>query len=223
MPTLTCHQIKEAVGGYNSSRDFSNDVALTAALVVVQSLPWSLGRLMEVCLVADWGTIQGFSFGDRLRMAQEIENCWPLLQWMRTLPAGGPGEIVMKTELVDVLCRYTRLLPGEGSGARNQLSFLSKYLHVRINDAFPIWDSRARASLGCGNEQASWSSYKAWLDRVRQEVEGHKTCCLEQLRLPGESLVRTLDKALYTIGRTGSGSKSAKAQRVKRSIKVRQK
>lgn len=200
--TLTCQQIRDAVQEYNDVIGLREGHALRAALTAVQTLPWSLGRLMEVCVVADWGTIplNNFSFGNRIAMAQEIEASWPRLQWIRTLPAESPSEIVMRTEVVDVLSTYTRLLPEQRAEALGgkQLSFLSKYLHFCISDTFPIWDSNALKVLG-GNEQRTWVSYKEWLNRVRQEVTKHKQC-LEQIRQGGESLVRTLDKALYTIG-----------------------
>jgi len=199
--TLTCQQIRDAVRKYNDGFSLMEGLALRAALVAVQTLPWSLGRLMEVCVVADWGTIPiwNFSFENRIAMAREIETCWPVLQWLRTLPTGSPSEIVMRAELVDVLSRYTHLLPEQDAKTVDgQLSFLSKYLHLCINDAFPIWDSNALKVLG-GNEDRTWASYKDWVDRVRQEVAKHKQC-LEQVQQRGESLVRTLDKALYTIG-----------------------
>lgn len=196
MPTITCKQIRDAVNSYNNRQSLGDDLALRAGLVGVQTLPHSFARLMEVCLIADWGTIVNFSFRDRLVMAQEIEICWPVLQWVQTL--SDSGEVVMKAGLVDVLSLYTCLLPTRGS-KKGQLSFLSKYLHWCINNAFPIWDSNARKVLG-GSDDRTWSTYKDWLDRVRQELDNHKGCCLPRVQLPGESLVRTLDKALYTIG-----------------------
>jgi hypothetical protein len=39
-----------------------------------------------------------------------------------------------------------------------------------------------------------------WVVQVRGEVAKHRGC-LERLRNPVETIVRTLDKALYTIGR----------------------
>jgi len=57
-----------------------------------------------------------------------------------------------------------------------------------------------RSLLGHTNDDTTWPSYKIWLNKVRQEAEEHRACCLEPSRLQTESLVRTLDKALFTIG-----------------------
>jgi hypothetical protein len=152
-------------------------------------------------MIADWGTIPiwNFSFENRLAMAKEIELCWPVLQWIRTLPDGTLSDTVMPSSILDVLSNSTRLLPEKSAKtSKGQLSFVSKYLHLCINDTFPIWDSNALRVLG-GNENRTWPSYGDWLNRVRQTLEEHKEC-LRQVRVGGESLVRTLDKALYTIG-----------------------
>lgn len=199
MPIRKCRQIQKGVVTYNVGRYLVEDLAFRSALVAAQSLPWSLGRLTEVCLVADWGSLPKFSFMDRIAMASEVEACWPVLQWMRTLPVGTSSQPVTSPGLVDVLCRYTRLLPKPGG--RGQLSFVSKYLHFCVNDAYPIWDRNARTALAQPRDPpATWVSYKAWLKAIGQEIDDHSSCCLGQLRLPGESLVRTLDKALYIIG-----------------------
>jgi len=62
----TCEEIKEAVREYNSEYSKVDD-ALKLAL---QSLPTSSGRfLAEVCLIADWESIQQFTFRDRQLIA----------------------------------------------------------------------------------------------------------------------------------------------------------
>jgi hypothetical protein len=200
MPILRCSELKRAVAQYNSGEYRREDLALAAALVAVQSLPWSLGRLMEVCLVADWGRIQNFSFTSRIAMAAEIERSWPLLQQIRNFsPARRSSQLVVSGRIVNILEKETRLLAKLDK--KTQLSFVSKYLHLCVNDAFPIWDSLARTALSQTGDQRTWSTYIGWLNIIRQEVEDHKACCLPDLRLPGESLVRTLDKALYILGK----------------------
>jgi hypothetical protein len=197
--TLTCEQIKEAVGKYNGGLGARHSLALKAAIEAVQTLSPSLERfLAEVCIVADGGSIPFFPFEGRLVMAEEIEtNGWPLLQPVQTRQSDDwDGETNMLLKTVDDLESRTVLLPKLGGG--KQLSFLSKYLHFCINDAFPIWDLNARAALG-GDDAVTWPAYRQWLKRVRQETVKHKEC-LEQVRRSGESLVRTLDKALYVIG-----------------------
>jgi hypothetical protein len=93
----------------------------------------------------------------------------------------------------------THLLPTPGV-KKCHLSFLSKYLHGCVNDAFPIWDQNARTALNNDNDERSWLSYRNWVVCVRQEAATHKACCLEQIQLPGECLLRTFDKALYILG-----------------------
>jgi hypothetical protein len=68
-----------------------------------------------------------------------------------------------------------------------------------VNDAFPIWDRNARTALNNVNDETTWLSYRNWVICVRQEAATHKAC-LEQIRLPGECLLRTFDKALYILG-----------------------
>jgi hypothetical protein len=199
----TCDEITEAVGKFNSENS-GVDLALTSALEMVQSRPPSVGRfLTEVCLIADWGTIQlmHFPFRDRVDMAREIEASWPVLQSMQSWPVDAEEwetGTKMLTDAVKRLSADRHLLPTPGA-KRRQLSLLSKYLHFCVSDAFPIWDKNARKALNNRNNDASWQSYGNWVARVRQEAATHKSC-LEQLRLPGESLMRTLDKALYTLG-----------------------
>ncbi|MGD1096436.1 MAG: hypothetical protein ABSB35_31135 [Bryobacteraceae bacterium] len=196
----TCDEITRAVGKYNSENS-TYDHALGSALDPVQSSAPSLGRfLAEVCLIADWGSIPltYFRFRDRVAMAEEIETSWPLLQSMRSWHAENwDTETKMLTKAVGLL-PDTQLLPTPG--AKRQLSFLSKYLHRCVNEAFPIWDKNARTALHNDNDETSWLSYSKWVVCVRQEAATHRTCCLEQLRLPGECLLRTLDKALFTLG-----------------------
>jgi hypothetical protein len=201
----TCDEITEAVGKFNGE-DSGNDLALMSTRDAIQSLPPSVARsLAEVCLIADWGTIQliGFPFRDRVDMARGIEASWPELQSMQRWRADAEGweaGTTMLTDAVDRLKSHTHLLPTPGAKKR-QLSFLSKYLHFCVNDAFPIWDGNARAALHNYINDASWETYGNWVIRVRQEAATHRTCCLERLRLPGECLLRTLDKALYILGR----------------------
>ena len=198
----TCEEIRGAVARYNNenSRD---DLALRSALCLIQSLPPSLGRfLAEVCLIADWGSIglQGFPFGDRLAMAGEIETSWPLLQGMRGWHADSwDKETLLFVRGVELLRSHTHLLPTPGAKNR-QLSFLSKYLHRCVNEAFPIWDRNARKALGQDNDEKTWECYSQWVVRVREEASKHKACCLDQVGLPGEHPVRSLDKALWVIG-----------------------
>lgn len=98
-------------------------------------------------------------------------------------------------EAVNDLAIRTELISKQ---RKSQLSFLSKYLHFCVDKGFPIWDSYARLVLG-GSDEATWDSYKQWVVRVRQEVAKHKEC-LERNQTAGEGLVRTLDKAVYTMG-----------------------
>ena len=199
----TCSEITNAVREYNGDQSFKHDLALRAALGTVQSLPPSLGRfLAEVCLIADWGYIplNGFSFQDRVAMAGEIETSWPLFEPMRSWHVENwNAETLMLARAVDLVSSHTLLLPTPGAKNR-QLSFLSKYLHGCVNDAFPIWDRNARTALHKDNGEPSWPTYREWMICVRDEAATHKACCLEHVQLPGENLVRTLDKALYIIG-----------------------
>ena len=202
---LTCEQIRESLRDIAPSL-VDADIALRSAVRATQSLPPSVGRFVaEVCVVADWGSfrLEGFPFKDRVAISREIESCWSVLQPMQNHHADNwDTETKLLLKAVDELASRSPLLPELGD-RNSQLSFLSKYLHFCINDGFPIWDSNARLVLG-GNADLTWESYKEWVSLVRQEVAKHKEC-LEQARrgqdqLRGESLVRTLDKALYTIG-----------------------
>ena len=158
----------------------------------------SLGRFVaEVWVVADWGSIEFFPFTDRLTMSEEIERCQSLLTPMPNL-SNWDDETNELLKRVDDLAKESALLSKEWDG-KSQLSFLSKYLHFCESDAFPIWDSNARLVLG-GDDAATWESYKKWVLQVRGEVSKHREC-LKRLQTSFESLVRTLDKALYTIGR----------------------
>ena len=201
----TCDQIREAVNKYEAENP-TEDCALKQALDSAQSLPRSFGRfLAEVCLIADWGTIQlfHFSFDERAAMAREIETSGSVLQAMRTSHLEGWADTAGTKRLIDAVDRLsqTELLRPPGTKKR-QLSFLSKYLHWCVNDAFPIWDSNARRALNVVNNDASWSSYKDWLIRVREELAKHGACCLKYGHLRSrECPLRTLDKALYVIGR----------------------
>jgi hypothetical protein len=133
-------------------------------------------------------------------MARAIDESWSVLQSVkRPEPQNWDAETEVLCDGVERLS-HIHLLPAPGAKKR-QLSFLSKYLHACVNDAFPIWDANARTALGDSNDETSWSSYQNWLIRVRRETANHKACCLEHVALPGECLVRTLDKALYIKGR----------------------
>jgi len=123
----------------------------------------------------------------------------PVLEPMRG--TDWDAETKMVIGAVEPLSRTNLLLPP--GAKRRQLSFLSKYLHWCVNGAFPIWDSRARAALNY-NAEVSWKSYGDWLIRVRREAVTHEAC-LEQVRSRDECLLRTLDKALYEIGRPKKG------------------
>jgi hypothetical protein len=197
--TLTCEQIEGAIRRHDSDPRLKGDeAAFRKALEAARKLPPFLGRFVaEVWVVADWGSIEFFPFADRFAMAEEIERVQSLLSPIRSLD-GWDAETKELLRVVDELARSTALLPKDGNG-RSQLSFLSKYLHFCVSDAFPIWDSNARLVLG-GDDAATWESYKKWIVQVRAEVAKHREC-LKRLQTAVESLVRTLDKALYTIGR----------------------
>jgi len=150
-------------------------------------------------LIVDWGSIPFLSFENRIALAHEIETAWPMLRPMRSWHTENwDDETRMLIRAVESLSD-THPLPTPGL-KRRQLSFLSKYLHACVNGAFPIWDKNARTALHIENDEACWPSYRDWVIRVRQEAATHKACCLEQIRLPAECLLRTLDKALYVIG-----------------------
>jgi hypothetical protein len=211
---LTCEHIRNALRDIDPGL-VDADLALRSAVKATQGLPPSEGRFVaEVCVVADWGSfrLQGFPFKDRIAMARELEGCWSVLQPMQSHYANDwDTETKMLLKAVDDLASSTALLPERGD-RNSQLSFLSKYLHFCINRGFPIWDSNARLVLG-GNAELTWASYKEWLSLVRQEVAKHRECLerarREQDHLQGESLVRTLDKALYIIGIRIVGSADA--------------
>jgi hypothetical protein len=205
---LTCDEISKAVDEYNTENPTEGeDGALKLALGSTQNLPRSFGRLLaEVCLIADWGslTLRDFSFGARVAISREIEACGSVLEEFRSWQLESL-DAAETTELSDAvkkkLWQHESLLKPPNTN-KHQLSFLSKYLHWRVNGAFPIWDTNARAALDCGDNTASWSSYTNWVNRARQEAARHKACCLERIRLPGECLLRTFDKALYILGDT---------------------
>jgi hypothetical protein len=156
-------------------------------------------------VVAAWGSIPYFPFLDRVAIAKEIEQAWPVLEPMRGENWGAEtkmdwdAETKMASNAVELLSRTTKLLLPTPGAKRRQLSFLSKYLHWRVNGAFPIWDSQARAALNYDAE-VSWESYRDWLICVRGAAATHKAC-LEQVRSSDECLLRTLDKALWELGR----------------------
>jgi hypothetical protein len=94
---------------------------------------------------------------------------------------------------------YTRLL--QPTGKDRQLSFISKYLHNAINDRFPVSDTNSREVLDHNNGDNSWEFYRGtWVLELRELARTHRACCLEAVRLPGEHVLRTLDKALYVVG-----------------------
>jgi hypothetical protein len=203
----TCGEIGKAVREYNAGNP-TEDGALELALGSIQSLPRSFGRLLaEVCLIADWGSLNlpYFPFDARVAMAREIEACGFVLEAIRRwqLENLDAAETKVLTDALEQQISRTSLLKPPDTDSR-QLSLLSKYLHWRVNGAFPIWDANARAALDChgGDDDPSWRSYISWVIRVRQEATRHKSCCLEKLRIDGECLLRTFDKALYIIGDT---------------------
>jgi hypothetical protein len=197
----TCGEIMRAVSEYNVGQTFNHALELKAVLCAVQSLPTTPGRfLAEVCVVADWGSIRldGFPFGDRIALAREIANSWHVLQPMQSwCPENWDAETALCIHAVELLS-HTHLLPTPD--AKRQLSFLSKYLHWCVNEAFPIWDMNARKALRDADDDRSWESYRKWLTKIRNEASRHKVCCLGRVQLSGENLVRTFDKALYIIG-----------------------
>jgi len=201
MPILDCDRIREGVGKYNNSDTFKGDLGLRSGIAQVESLPPSLGRFIaEVCMVADWGSIPYFPFDVRIAMAAEIEICWPLLQKLRGASGENPdNQADVVSSAVDALL-HTRLLKPSPT-AKKQLSFISKYLHFCIKDHFPIWDTNSRIALGHTDSSSTWPSYKTWAKKVRKEAAEHEKCCLEGLKLIGENPIRTLDKALYIIGK----------------------
>jgi hypothetical protein len=199
----TCDEIKKAVIEYNTVNPTEDD-ALKLALASIQSPPRSFGRVLaEVCLIADWGSINltHFPFYERVAMAREIEACGSVLQPMQSwhLDNLDAAETKMLTDAVEQQFSHTSLLQPPQTN-RRQLSFLSKYLHWRVNAAFPIWDGNARKALNCRDDDRSWDSYIGWLNCVRPKALEHKDCCLEHVRVPGECLLRTFDKALYMLG-----------------------
>ena len=126
--------------------------------------------LVEVCLIADWGSIplMNFPFHNRVAMAEEIKTSWPVLRPMQSWHAENwDAETKMLTDAVGLLLSDTHLLPTPGV-KQCHLSFLSKYLHGCVNDAFPIWDQNARTALNNDNDERSWLSYRNWVVCVRQ-------------------------------------------------------
>jgi hypothetical protein len=152
-------------------------------------------------------------------MATEIEICWPLLQTLRTLRTEDwTAQTKLIASAIDALSKTSLLQPQTTN--RRELCFFSKYLHFCINDAFPLWDGNVRAALGHGDDDANWQSYGGWVTKVRQETEDqYNAGCLGPLRLPGENLVRTLDKAMYIIGGRVLKVKALREQRAKRKPK----
>lgn len=103
---------------------------------------------------------------------------------------------------MNVLQNTTILSP---SGVKdNQLSFVSKYLYWRVSRAFPIWDKFTREALWVRgyvvNGDTSWSSYTQWTNLIRCLVLNHQQQ-LNDLTVPCETCVRTLDEVLWTLGR----------------------
>src|SRR5271157_606039 len=200
----TCEEIKNAANSYNTEDSQKEDSSLRSALEAIQSLPPAFGRfLAEVCLIADWGTFQIYGpvraipFLDRVALAERIETSC-VFRPMRSWHAEScEAETAMLTSAVDLLS-HTELLKPLSHG--RPLSFFSKYLHWCVNDGFPIWDTNAQNALNYSRKDTDWEAYKNWLTLVRQEAAKHKDC-LKEVRLSGENLVRTLDKALYTIGK----------------------
>jgi hypothetical protein len=202
---LTCEGIRNAIGEYNAGNP-TEDCALRLALRSLDGSPRSFGRLLaEVCLIADWGSIKlmSFPFDARVAMAREIKVRGSVLEAIHSWQCENldATETTMLIDAIEQKLRHTSLLQPP-KPHRRQLSFLSKYLHWRVNGAFPIWDTNARAALDCNDETTSWSAYTNWVNRVREEATRHKVCCLEQVRSPGECLLRTFDKALYIVGDT---------------------
>ncbi len=203
----TCDEIRTAIHKYNAE-NFLEDDALKSALSSTRTASRSFGaHLAEVCLVADWGSLNlnHFPFQARIAMAREIETCEAVLEPIRGwhLKKLDAAETKMLSDVVEQQLSQTNLLQPPNTNKR-QLSFLSKSLHWQVNDAFPIWDGNARHALDCHNDDRSWNSYISWLSCVRTEAARHQSCCLEAARLNGESLLRTLDKALYMLGRRKS-------------------
>lgn len=188
---LTCEEIKNAVEKYNGSQYPRLDIAFKIATEASNSV------LGKVCLVADWGSIKGFDFEDRTAVAEAIVSCWPALRHFQQLREQDWLQDFSKmTEAIDLL-KITRILkPTESS--RRELSFLSKFLHWCVSDAFPLWDSDARDILGTTEYTCSWQVYQDWAQEISRQIKNHPVCLLN-VRTDGESLVRTLDKALWSI------------------------
>lgn len=202
----TCDEVRKAVHKYHRE-NLEEDHALGSALDALQRSTPSFGRfLAEVCLIADWGSFQisgprsAVPFVDRITLAKRIETWWTvLLQPMQSLTieeSWNDGTRLLSTEVDRLSC--TDLLTPITQG--RPLSFLSKYLHWCVNGAFPVLDGNALKALTYKRKGGDWEDYKNWLTCVRQEVARHEACCLKQVQLKDEHLVRTLDKALYIIG-----------------------
>lgn len=208
MATFTCDQIRQAVAKYKNDQTLRDDASLQEAVTALQThLPPSLGRfLAEVCLIADWGSIrlQIFPFRDRVAMADEINKCWQdVLQPLQSLTETDWVSDAHK-DLFEAL--FQTNLPHPNPQSNRQLVFVSKYLHWCVNPEFAILDSYSLEALGSlgwtenASVQELLAFYKGWMDEIRGHVSVHQSCLME-LRPKDRSLVRTLDKALYIIGK----------------------
>lgn len=200
---LTCAQITQAVNKYRNNQRYTvNDAILDRALKAVRTLEPSDGRsLLQVCVVADWGSIRldGFPFHVRVAMASEINARWNVLKEFLDLHNDSwDDETTMLLDAVDKLSATDLLQPL--AGEKRQSVFVSKYLHCCISKAFPIWDGNSLKALQQQYASKDWASYKIWIELVRGLLKRHRTCCLTQVCQPEEHLVRTMDKALFFIG-----------------------
>jgi hypothetical protein len=201
-----CQQIIEAVNTYNTGLTLESELGLRSFLASQEEVSLSHGRLLgEVCVIAEWGGIprQIFPFGERVRAAMQIELRWGALEPLRELTTEDwlADEAIIQT----VVTALGVIIPlGPPITEHNQLSFVSKFLHWRVNRTFPLWDGRTREAVRMQNvvvnDDADWDSYAQWWKQIRDEILHHQDCCLKALRLPGENVVRTLDKALWVLG-----------------------
>ena len=193
---LTSKIIEKAVRRYNRT-EILQDKALQTALNGTSDV------LVKVCLVADWGSLGDFSFRDRILTARTIQTdeIAKILAIARDTVTGiDQVEYFIQTHLIS---RHEILKPRGAKG--RQLSFISKYLHWCVSSAFPIWDSYARLALEVGRDDPSWGTYKLWIPKIVETVTNH-TQIFTTTRANGESMVRTLDKALWIIGKSISKS-----------------
>jgi len=204
---LTAADIESGISQFNVQYPEPNvDNALKTTMDALNALPPTVERFLAVVhWIAAWGSIPYFPFQERVLVANAVAEHWESLAGLTTLTEDSWLDDPTAMTSALAIIEPTGILQPPGATA-SRLSFTSKFLHWQISRAFPIWDNNARQVLQDRgypvNSNTTWESYAEWTNLTRCLILEHQAT-LNALKKPDETLVRTLDKALWKLGQMG--------------------